>query len=78
LIYLTTFVNPANMAAFVKCIFLNHWLSYKKGRMVRGQTQFEHSRSMVDAAFVEANASINSLKRKTFLEWQLLLGKQKK
>jgi hypothetical protein len=46
--------------------------------MVRGQTQFEHSRSMVDAAFVEANASTNSLKRKTLLEWQLLLGKQKK
>jgi hypothetical protein len=29
---------------------------------------------MVDAAFVEANASTDSLKRKTLLEWQLLKG----
>jgi transposase len=36
--------------------------------MVSGHTQ------VVDAAFVEANASTDSLKRKALLEWQLLKG----
>ncbi len=36
--------------------------------MVSGHTQ------VIDAAFVEANASTDSLKRKTLLEWQLLGG----
>jgi transposase len=36
--------------------------------MVSGHTQ------VVDAAFVEANASTDSLKRKALLEWQLLRG----
>ena len=36
--------------------------------MVRGHTQ------VVDAAFVEANASTDSLKRKALLEWQLIQG----
>ncbi len=39
--------------------------------MVSGHTQ------VVDAAFVEANASTDSLKRKTILEWQLLKGEAK-
>lgn len=34
----------------------------------------DHSRSIVDAAFVKANASTDSLKQKTLLEWQLLKG----
>jgi len=45
--------------------------------MVSGHTQLEHSRSMVDAAFVEANASADSLKRKAILAWQLLQGEAK-
>jgi transposase len=40
--------------------------------MVSGHTQ------VVDAAFVEASASTDSLKRKTLLEWQLLKGGAKK
>lgn len=43
--------------------------------MVRAHTQLEHSRSIVDAAFVQANASTDSLKRKALLEWQMLKGK---
>jgi transposase len=39
--------------------------------MVSGHTQ------VVDAAFVEANASTDSLKRKALLEWQLLQGEGK-
>jgi transposase len=39
--------------------------------MVSGHTQ------VVDAAFVEANASTDSLKRKALLEWQLLQGEAK-
>jgi transposase len=39
--------------------------------MVSGHTQ------VVDAAFVEANASTDSLKRKAILEWQLLQGEAK-
>jgi transposase len=39
--------------------------------MVSGHTQ------VVDAAFVEANASTDSLKRKAILEWQLLKGEAK-
>ncbi len=39
--------------------------------MVSGHTQ------VVDAAFVEANASTDSLKRKGLLEWQLLQGEGK-
>jgi transposase len=39
--------------------------------MVSGHTQ------VVDAAFVEANASTDSLKRKALLEWQLLKGEKK-
>lgn len=39
--------------------------------MVKGHTQ------VVDAAFVEANASTDSLKRKALLEWQLLQGEAK-
>jgi hypothetical protein len=40
--------------------------------MVKGHTQ------VVDAAFVEANASTDSLKRKSLLEWQLFKGGAKK
>ena len=40
--------------------------------MVSGHTQ------VVDAAFVEANASTDSLKRKAILEWQLVRGKENK
>jgi hypothetical protein len=39
--------------------------------MVSGHTQ------VVDAAFVEANASTDSLKRKALLEWQLIKGEGK-
>lgn len=39
--------------------------------MVSGHTQ------VVDAAFVEANASTDSLKREAILEWQLLKGEAK-
>ena len=39
--------------------------------MVSGHTQ------VVDAAFVEANASTDSMKRKALLEWQLLQGEAK-
>jgi transposase len=39
--------------------------------MVSGHTQ------VVDAAFVEANASTDSLKRKALLEWQLMKGEGK-
>jgi hypothetical protein len=39
--------------------------------MVSGHTQ------VVDAAFVEANASTDSLKRKAILEWQLVKGEAK-
>jgi len=39
--------------------------------IVSGYTQ------VVDAAFVEANASTDSLKRKAILEWQLLQGEAK-
>jgi hypothetical protein len=46
--------------------------------MVSGHTQLEHSRSMVDAAFVEANASLDKFKRKAILAWQLLKGETKK
>jgi hypothetical protein len=45
--------------------------------MVSGHTQLEHSRSMVDAAFVEANASLDTFKRKAILTWQLLKGEAK-
>jgi hypothetical protein len=39
--------------------------------MVSGHTQ------VVDAAFVEANASLDTFKRKTVLAWQLLKGEVK-
>jgi hypothetical protein len=39
--------------------------------MVSGHTQ------VVDAAFVEANASLDTFKRKTVLAWQLLMGEAK-
>lgn len=39
--------------------------------MVSGHTQ------VIDAAFVEANASTDSLKRKALLDWQLLKGEAK-
>ncbi|MDO1450279.1 hypothetical protein Q0590_28625 [Rhodocytophaga aerolata] len=42
--------------------------------MLSGHTQFEYIRSMVDAAFVEANASLDTFKRKAILAWQLLKG----
>jgi hypothetical protein len=45
--------------------------------IVSGHTQVEHSRSMVDAAFVEANASLDTFKRKAILAWQLLKGEAK-
>ena len=40
--------------------------------MVSGHTQ------VVDAAFVEANASLDTFKRKAVLAWQLLKGEAKK